>query len=157
MLLRIENSTLQMKLVFQLREELRTDPERIVRTQALTLNPSRPKMGLKGSHGLFGSNEWWQSIEDGSMPLLYLSGVVREIYQAGQDGLGKNNTIDIVLENGSVETVGIYVNNESDTDLFCVDRRVEVVYALDELKLQPANDGGINTSRIALEMAIQIR
>ncbi|EMI40263.1 hypothetical protein RRSWK_07223 [Rhodopirellula sp. SWK7] len=31
---------------------------------------------------------------------------------------------------------------------------VHVVYALDELKRQPAADGGVNYSRVALEMAI---
>jgi hypothetical protein len=37
-----------------------------------------------------------------------------------------------------------------------VGRQVELVYALDELKDQPAVDGGINRARIALEMAVSV-
>ncbi|MNV27916.1 hypothetical protein D3C71_1190830 [compost metagenome] len=44
--------------VYRLSEELAGDPEKIVDAQALTLDQTRPQMGLKGNLGLFGSPEW---------------------------------------------------------------------------------------------------
>jgi len=55
MLLKLENVQFPMKLVYCLFDELKARPEQIALTQALTLDQSKPMMGLKGSHGLFGS------------------------------------------------------------------------------------------------------
>lgn len=62
--------------------------------------------------------------------------------------------LDLKLGDGTVINVGIYVNDKRDVELFKIGRRASVVYALDELKQQPAADGGVNYSRIALEMAV---
>lgn len=157
MLLDLNKVALPMKLVYQLSEELKTDLERVALTQALTLNKSKPYMGLKGTHGLFGSEEWWGNIHQQRIPLLFLSGIIRRAYLAGQDEYGLNNTIDILLDDGSVHSVGIYVNNENDIELFRVGSIASIVYALDELKDQPALDGGINYSKVALEMAVSLQ
>lgn len=69
MLLRLEDFCVPMKLVFRLEDRLRDDPERVRLAQALTLDSSRPRMGLRGTHGLFGSPEWWASIREGEIPL----------------------------------------------------------------------------------------
>lgn len=147
----------EMRCVYLLSEELRLDPNQVALTQALTLNQARPQMGLKGTHGLFGSSEWWAGIQEGRMPLLQLSGVVTRAYMAGQDESGLNNTIDLLQDDGSEHAVGIYVNNPEDANLFQVRHRAEIVYALDELKLQPAKDGGVNYSKIALEMTVSVQ
>lgn len=154
MLLRLDETGVTMKRVFQLSEELKVNPERVALAQALTLNTSKPHMGLKGTHGLFGSPDWWENIRHRNMPLLFLSGVIQRAYHAGQEEHGMNNTIDLMLDDGSVRAVGIYVNNKDDIKLFCAGCRAEIVYALDELKQQPAMDGGVNYSKVALEMAV---
>lgn len=156
MLLNIGEAEVPMKLVFQLSDELRVDPERVALTQALTLNASKPQIGLKGTHGLFGSQEWWDSIFQRKMPLLFISGVIERAYIAGQDEQDMNNTVDLVQADGVVRSVGIYVNDRGDVRLFQPGRRVDIVYALDELKLQPAPDGGVNYSKVALEMAVSL-
>jgi hypothetical protein len=156
MLLHLDKAGEPMKRVYQLSEELKNDPEQIALAQALTLNLSKPMLGLKGTHGLFGSPEWWASIEQRKMPLLFVSGIIRRVYVAGQDSGDENNGIDLLLEDGSVRDVGIYVNDKADIPLFRVGCRVELVYALDELKKQPALDGGINYSKIELEMAVSL-
>lgn len=68
-----------MKLVYLLSEELKADPEYVSLTQALTLDKSKPYVGLNGTYGLFGSQEWWDSINQGKMPLLSLSGVIKKL------------------------------------------------------------------------------
>ncbi|KQZ27066.1 hypothetical protein [Duganella sp. Root1480D1] len=145
-----------MKLVYQLSEELKSNFERVSVTQALTLDDSRPLIGLTGSLGLFGSREWWDNIKQGVMPLLRISGIVLRAYCAGQDPSEENNMVDLQLADGSVRAVGIYVNDEIDIGLFKLGHKVEIVYALDELKRQPAVDGGVNYSKIALEMAVSL-
>ena len=157
MLLRLDDAGLPMKLVFQLSDELKINPQRVALTQALTQNASKPYMGLKGTHGLFGSLAWWESIFQGRMPLLSISGIIQRAYVAGQDERGMNNTIDLMLDDGSVRTVGIYVNDKDDIRLFRHGFRADIVYALDELKQQPAPDGGVNYSKVALEMAVSLQ
>lgn len=156
MLLDSSNEDIKMKLVYELSEELESNLERMSLAQALTLDASRPSMGLKGSLGLFGSSEWWNNIKNGVMPLLLITGTVRRAYVSGQDSSDRNNMIDLVLDDGSACAVGIYVNNLNDVNLFEVGCKVKVIYALDELKCQPAADGSVNYSKIALEMAVSI-
>ncbi|BFG79431.1 hypothetical protein PTKU46_74640 [Paraburkholderia terrae] len=156
MLLRLEDFNMPMKLVFELEDRLRVDHERVRLAQALTLNLSKPRMGLKGTHGLFGSPEWWASIRERRMQLLYQFGLVQRAYVSGQDESTSNNTIDLKLGDGSVHMTGIYVNNKADADLFHPGCQVGIVYALDELKQQPAVDGGVNYLNIALEMAVSV-
>jgi hypothetical protein len=154
MILSLDKAGASMKRVYLLLDELKDDPEQIALAQALTLNLARPMMGLKGTHGLFGSSEWWASIEQRKMPLLYVSGIIRRAYIAGQDDDDENNTVSLLMEDGAEDDVGIYVNDKVNACLFKVGHRVELVYVLDELKMQPAPGGGINYSKIALEMTV---
>jgi len=154
MFLKLDDTNVPMKQVYLLSEELKDNPERISVTQKLTLNSSRPLMGLKGTHGLFASVEWWDSIQENKIPLSYISGVIKRAYVSGQDEGPTNNTVDLVLDDNSTITVGIYTNSIKDVSLFNVGCKVQLVYALDELKKQPARKGGVNYSEIALEMAV---
>lgn len=157
MLLDLDRLGFPMKRVFLLSDELKRDPERVSLTQALTKDESKPFMGLKGSHGIFASAEWWDSINLRKMPLLFVSGRICRAYAAGQDRSASNNTVDLVARDGSVSSVGIYTNEKQDVELFREGCWVEMVYALDELKLQPASDGGVNYSKVALEAAISLQ
>jgi hypothetical protein len=56
----------------------------------------------------------------------------------------KASDFDLEIATPSERVVGIYVNDREDADLFLPGRRVGIVYALDELKQQPAADGGVN-------------
>lgn len=114
-----------MKTVFRLQEELQTNPQRVEKTQSLTLNASKPTMGLSGKYGLFGSSEWWDSIAAGKMPLQRLSGVIVRAYVAGQDP-DNINTIDIRVTDGSVQAVGIYLYDKADLPLFRVGHAVQL-------------------------------
>ncbi|MFT3728250.1 MAG: hypothetical protein QM759_10545 [Terricaulis sp.] len=140
--------------VFDLREDLRANPDRVRLAQALTLNADKTKMGLKGARGLFGSSEWWGNIESGNMPTMQISGVIVRAYYAGQGGSGPNNMIDVLTDEGRRETVGIYVNDPENVRFFQNGHRAEVIYALDELKQQPAFDGSVNYSKVALTMRV---
>lgn len=145
-----------MKIVYELSKEVEANPQSVVDTHLLTLDDSRPEIGLKGRHGLYASDEWWDSLYQGEMETLYISGVIIEAYVAGSDHSNDNNEIDLLMSDGTVQSIGIYVNNPADVSLFRVGCRVDVIYALDELKKQPSHDGGINYLKIVLEMAISL-
>jgi hypothetical protein len=53
-----------VKTIYQLRE----DHERIALTQAASLSP-RP-FGLKPVNGLFASDDWWQNLDTGVIPIV---------------------------------------------------------------------------------------
>tara|TARA_R110001583_G_C5580675_1_gene402861 strand:- start:69 stop:542 length:474 start_codon:yes stop_codon:yes gene_type:complete len=147
-----------MKLVCDLKERLKVDAKQVELAQALTLNPDKPLLGLKGSLGLFGSHEWWESIEKGVMPVCIMQGAIVRAYVAGKDrnGSSPNDMIEVLLEDGSVCHDGIYTNDKSDVRLFVPGARVALAYIYDELKAQSASDGGINYARVVLEMAVSI-
>jgi hypothetical protein len=146
-----------MKLVYRLQYDLEIDRERVSLTRSLTLDKTRPLIGLKGTYGLFGTSGWWSSIHQGQMPLLFVSGVILRAYVAGQDKRQANNMVDLELKDGSVRAVGIYVNDKNYVQLFRPGYKASVVYALDELKQQPASDGGVNYTKVALEMAVSLQ
>jgi hypothetical protein len=145
-----------MRLVYSLSQAMQDNPEDVTLTQKLTLDTTRPLLGLKGTLGLYGSQEWWASIQQGKMPLLILGGVIKRAYVAGMDHSDDNNTIDLLLDDGSVRMEGIYVNDRADIKLFKVGCRVEMAYVRDELKRQPAQDGSVNYSEMPLEMAVAL-
>ncbi|WP_338523924.1 hypothetical protein NUH87_30165 [Pseudomonas batumici] len=157
MLLNLNKSDTPMKFVYLLSEELKENPGQIVLAQALTLDKSKPYMGLKGAYGLFGSQEWWNSIEEGKMPLLFLSGVIQRTYIAGQDSSSEENSFSLLLGDGSIREESIYSHTrKEDRRLFVVGSRVEIVYALDELK-PGAVDGEETHLDIVLEMAVSLQ
>jgi len=145
-----------MKIVYELSKEVVANPQSVADTHALTLDESRPQLGLRGRRGLYATDEWWDSLYQGEMDTLYVSGVIIDAYIAGQDHSHSNNEIDLQMADGSVRSVGIYVNDQVDAALFRVGSRVDVIYALDELKEQPSTDGGINYLKIVLEMAVSL-
>lgn len=156
MLLKIDGAHRQMKVVYSHSKELQKDPARVAAAQALTLNSGKPLLGLKGKYGLYGSQEWWDNIYLGNVPLLFFSGIIVHAYAAGQDNTAENNTVELLVEDGSVIDIGIYVNESSDVELFRAGCELQIVYALDEMKKQPGPDGDISYAKVALEVAVSL-
>lgn len=68
MFLQLDKSPVPIKLVYQLSEELRKNPRLVELAQAMTLENSKPFAGLKGTYGLYGSEESWSNIRNGVIP-----------------------------------------------------------------------------------------
>jgi len=137
--------------VYSLTKRFEENPSYPEDVRALTLNKAKPQFGLKGTFGLFGSAEWWDSINHRRMPLRFVAGVIVGVSEAGQDSLtGVNNTMVLKDAAGTEEQFGIYVNNRKDAKLFRVGCTVRMVFALDELK-RPRPDV---YSPTALEVAV---
>ncbi|MEQ3747577.1 MAG: hypothetical protein ABNH53_15240 [Henriciella sp.] len=65
-----------MKCIYDLAIALERDPKRVNDTQALTLDTSRPNMGLKRVCGLLGCTEWWDNLKSGAIPLKVYEGEI---------------------------------------------------------------------------------
>ena len=150
-LLNLKNQNCSMKLVYRLSKSLKDDPEHVKRAQDLTLDETRPLMGLKGTHGLFGSDEWWNSIYSKKMKLKFVSVLITRTYYAGMDSDRRHNSYELALDNGSLHQESFYANNSKDIGLYEVGKKVLIVYALDELKKQ---SGKRKYSETPIEIAI---
>jgi hypothetical protein len=155
MFINLNSVEMPMKMVYRLCEEHKADPDFVESTQELSLNENRPHSGLSPRYGLYGSPEWWENIRNGTIPHRVKSGVITRLYVAGMSE-SVVNSIDVRLQDGSVHTGSIYVNDDSDSRMFRIGCRVDVVYVLCELKKQPAQDGGINYAPDVLEMAVSL-
>jgi hypothetical protein len=141
-----------LQLVYQLDIELAANPAQIRNAQALTLNPSKPSQGLKGTHGLYGSDEWWASINEGRIPVRILSGRIARLFVAGQDEDG-NNTCEFVTPQGETLQEGMYFNTLAGHDEYRVGSEIHCRYAFDEWKAAHPFAGS-HLSGVLLEVAI---
>src|SRR5262245_9820406 len=147
-----------MKLVYELRIALQRNPERMALTQKLTLDKSRPLMGLRGVGGLWGSDEWWAATRNGKLRRDDVSGVITRTSFAGQDSRWGDevNCFTLRLADGSERTDSIYVNEHRDAKLFKPGHRVAWAAVLDPLKdPQPLMDDGC--VKTILEMAVSLK
>ena len=148
-----------MQPIYTLAAALAQDPARIAKTQSLTLDSSRPHMGLKGRHGLFASVAWWESIIAGRIQTQTVTGIIERTYFAGQDSRRGDqvNSFTLRLADGSTVEESIHAHSKQNVALFVPGATVTMVYVLDELKAQPAADGGVNYARTVLEVAVFVR
>ena len=141
------------KVTYKLSIELERNPRMIKMAQSLTLDLSRPGMGLKGSFGLYGSDEWWKSIDEGLLKCRKIRGTVTRVYCAGQSEGGKVNSFELKLDDGGKYSESIYVNERGDYKLFKVGSVVEILYVFDELKVADSLSGS-RYSDIVLRMSV---
>jgi hypothetical protein len=63
--------------------KLRNHPGRITNIQAATLTTS--DYGIAPTHGLFGSDEWWEQVADGRLATRTVCGTITGVYMAGHN------------------------------------------------------------------------
>lgn len=143
-------------VVYRLSSRLAREPDQIKRAQDLTLDSTRPNLGLQGKYGLFGSEQWWKSIKDGSMETRTDVGKIVKIYRAGQDAEDDEGCdFDYVTDDGTTRSASCMANNAADLSLYQIGAQVELIYALDPLKKQPADDGREAVASILLQVAVE--
>lgn len=144
-----------MYLVYHVRDKIRKDPNYIKKVQALTLNELRPMHGLKGTYGLYGSLEWLNNLESGTIPRQEISGTIRRIYTTDMDNRNIPDTMDIELKDiGKIVKQGIFLNNESDINLFMAGKRIEIIYYIEDMKAIDHATGKNVKHKFVLEMKI---
>ena len=83
--------------VYTLAVALAQDPARVAKTQSLTLDSAKPQMGLKGRHGLFASDAWWDSIKAGRIQTQTVTGSIERTYFAGQGSRSGDQVNSFIL------------------------------------------------------------
>lgn len=142
----------KMHQVYSLEQQIQSNPELVAQAQALTLDQSRPKMGLRGQHGLFGTERWWSAIESGLIKRITREGRITRVYRVGVDPGSEANEVEFIDDGGSLRKDGLYFNHSSERKFYREGRNIRIEYALDESKKsQPSNPDYI---RITLNVFI---
>lgn len=123
-----------VKLVFNLKESLKHRTEYVNKVINLSLNESKPHMGLKYDKGLYNSKEWWDNIDNGAIETFYSYGVIAETYEAGQDHIGRANSFKYKDLKGKAYSESMYYSNKKDYKHFKEGHLVIIYYALVEYK-----------------------
>ena len=58
----------ELELVYEFSKDIANDPDMIRDTHKLTLDDTKPFMGLRGDKGLFATQEWWDNIHAKVIP-----------------------------------------------------------------------------------------
>ncbi len=114
-----------MKTVYDLKTALADDPARVEATQKLTLDATRPLMGLAGSYGLFGSAEWWESLNSGKIPTKIYEGVIESVQFEGMNNEGRSFTL--VQADTEPYTYSCVANQKNNLRIYEVGRKARVI------------------------------
>ena len=115
-----------MKTVYSLRDQR----DYIVQVQAASLS-SKP-FGLKITHGLFGSEEWWRNIETGVIPVIGYAGTITRLFRAGMHN--ESECFEMLTNDGRSFQYDCKATDKKDRKLYRVGARIELSFVLQELK-----------------------
>jgi hypothetical protein len=149
MFLDLDKCPVAMKLVYTLEDEVARDPSLITLTQAFAQ--------VGGVYGLFGSDEWWGNVRNGSVPRRHVSGTIESMIRLGTDPVPQPNGFELVAEDGTTHELSIVVTSRKDAALFRVGSRVDVLYVLNELDAQAGPAIGPKSLQVLLEMAVSLQ
>lgn len=113
-----------MRTIYDFEVELEKDPKQVADTQALTIDESRPLIGLAGTYGLFGSAEWWDNLKSGTIPATVYEGVIESLQFEGMHNEGRSFTLR--LEDGGSYTYSCVANQRPDLKAYATGRRARV-------------------------------
>lgn len=122
-----------MRLVYSVLKEIELKPEEVRAAQKLTLNKNRA-LGLNGSYGLYGSDEWINNLKAEIIPRIKIEGVIESVYKVGMYESDEVNSVEIVTSKGGLIHKGIYVNYKKDIPFFKVGKRIEMIFFMEDLK-----------------------
>ncbi|NHZ67061.1 hypothetical protein [Massilia genomosp. 1] len=154
MFLQLDEAAVPMKLVYQLEEDHKRDPTRVKQTQALSLDASRPSMGLSSRFGLYGSPEWWANLRNGTIKQQIISGEITGLFISREDET-EVYAVSVVTPHEEVDYMEVHVLDQADAGLFQIGSRVDALYAYNELKFQPPG-GSIAYSTSVVEVAVSL-
>jgi hypothetical protein len=143
----------KMLTVYSLREELERDAQYIKTVQALTLDASRPRMGLSARLGLYGSDEWWRNVENGVVSRATYFGTITETFYEGMQSDRRHNSFRMKTDDGREYSYSMVPENSSYRGLYRVGHRAEITTIFNELKRRKA-DGTPETIEEPLEIRL---
>src|SRR3989338_5658134 len=104
--------------------DLHNDRHTIKLIQDATLNTE--DYGLKPEHGLFGSQEWWQAVEQGVIPKKQVEGVISRVYMTGHNDFPE---FEVTSETGKTKW-----ERKGNDKYYVVGKRVKILYVTQKFK-----------------------
>ncbi len=105
--------------------QLHRDKRRVKAVQRATLTTR--KFGIARTHGLFGSDEWWEKIRSGKLAVHTVRGVITRLYMGGMRDTPEFRVRSDIGEESSWLR---YANSKALDEFYAVGRRVEIDYVL---------------------------
>jgi hypothetical protein len=105
-------------------------------------------IGLRQTHGLVGSEEWWTHIEEGTLSISTTAGTVIHFFPGHH---GDWPEIEMREPDGTSSNWGCLVPAEEAEQYFVLGAKVEFDYVQQELKV-PFN--GSNATRLVIEIRV---
>ena len=116
--------------------DLRYDRAHIENVQKAT---SQTKdFGLISEHGLFGSEEWWKAVADGTIPTYTIEGVISRVFMSGH-----NDYEEFEVDDGTKKTCwtrqtseipGSSLSRSQMADLYKEGKSVRITYVKQKFK-----------------------
>ena len=106
---------------------LRNDGNHVALVQHATIN--RPDAGFVPENGLFGSEDWWASIQSGKLPVHTISGKITKVYMSGH-----NDYPEFEIDDGGSTTSWTRLGVDSE---YIVGRTILIEYVLQRYKDNP--------------------
>ena len=141
------------RTVYSLRTKLERNPKYVAEVQARSLDNRTLPGGLKGTHGLFGTQAWWASVENGALPVILLEGVIGKVYLSGME----NNSHDFEMwtDDGATYRYTCVADAKTDKKSYVPGRKIRLRYAVEELKIPISGPSGpIMYTDTILEIAL---
>lgn len=123
------------------------DKEKIASIQKATLTTS--DFGIRQTHGLFGSKEWWVKIAAGELPQHTLKGVISKVYMGS---MGDWPEFRVKTEDGAEESFTREYSTRELAAEYREGRAVEIDYVWQQHK--KSWTGALET-KITLEIRLQ--
>lgn len=89
----INGKEYELVQVFSLRKSHEENTELLKQAQTLSLDNTRPLLGLSPAQGLYGTEEWWENIANGKINTFWRHGIIMRRFCAGMES-GKQNSFD---------------------------------------------------------------
>jgi hypothetical protein len=126
---------------------LQLDKDQIRRVQEAT--KTTKEWGIEPTHGVYGYEEWWDNIRNGTLPVHRVKGTITRGYNEGP--YRDQPVFDMRTKDGKEYTWEQHANDSDYADLYTVGRYVEVDYVIQRMKRYVA---GLNPQH---EIVIEVR
>jgi hypothetical protein len=116
--------------------QLRNDATFIAQVQKATRNTDN--FGIEPTHGLFGSQEWWEQIASGKLAMHTLCGVIIERFWGS---MGDWPEIKVENDTGEISHWTRKVNTKDQDALYIPGQRIEIDYVLQRHRPKSSDHG----------------
>lgn len=121
---------------------LKNDTTFIAQVQKATRNTD--DFGIEMTHGLFGSQEWWEQIESGKLKLHTLRGVITERFWSG---MADWPMVKVESDTGEISSWTRRVNTSDQDVLYIPGQRLEIDYVFQRHRPKSV-DGGAEVKQV---------